>query len=270
MTRRYQGPKDTSIEAAERMFANGSDDEICQLMVDLAFSPDVDPDYTATQCLRLLETDHWYHWGIAAVCLGHLLPRYAVDLSEALPLLEKRATHPEIGDQVCDGLSSLRHSHPGLRAHTIAKHRAGVAERIRQWLAGRVEISWLYMEICHYGIDEEFAQFLAMLEPFESPNEPTGEARMAIEVEARSVLQRIESSRSFAPLIIDERILLRDRILDPRKRPGDVDPILDFEQDLAKAALSLAEAEAALREIHESGSLSEATRDRLLERLERG
>lgn len=269
MKRKYQGPEQTSIEEADRIFATGSDSEICQTLVDLAFSPDVDPAYTQECCFRFLRQDNWLFWGISAVCLGHLLPRFEVDLDVALPLLEARVPHPNIGGQVGDGLSDLRHCHPGLRPQTTAKHRAMIAQRILNWISHRTSSATLWMEMSQYGGEEEFSRLYDLLEPFVEPeSEPDGAEREVIEREARRVREAIQV-RPFvdAPLHADERVDLVRGLREAEDRLDDLDTALDLEQKLAAAALSMPEAAAALREINEDGACSRETRENLLAAL---
>jgi HEAT repeat len=92
----------------EDLFAHGSDDEICETLVDIALSEPDDGAWVQDKCLEMSRHPSWPVRAIAATCLGHLARIHGtLDLTKALPRLRDLQSDPRTAGHAENALADI-------------------------------------------------------------------------------------------------------------------------------------------------------------------
>jgi hypothetical protein len=107
MMAEYKNPSPIGRDEAEKIFANGIPEQICDALVAVAFH-DKDWKWSQIQCLRFLSHTNPSVSGLAATCLGHIARiHHMLDRDLVVDALRNRLQDPEIGGRVEDALSDI-------------------------------------------------------------------------------------------------------------------------------------------------------------------
>jgi hypothetical protein len=103
----YREVSPITRENAERAFASGNRERICDTLISLAYH---DPEWRWVQghCLHFAKNDSWEVRAIAATCLGHLARIHKIlDLEFVLPVLRDLLINPKTKEYADDALNDI-------------------------------------------------------------------------------------------------------------------------------------------------------------------
>ncbi len=103
----HKNPSRISRDEAEKIFSTGTNDEICDALLAIAFY-DEDWKWAQTQCLLFLNHTSPDISGLAATCLGHIARiHHKLDKELVITALMGRLKDPKISGQVQDALDDI-------------------------------------------------------------------------------------------------------------------------------------------------------------------
>jgi hypothetical protein len=103
---RYHDPEWRPHDEVEAIFASGSEEVICDVLVGAALKDD-DPEWIESWCVSLAESRSAAIRGIAATCLGHVARRFGTIRPDSVKLLKRLSADAEIGGRADDALDDV-------------------------------------------------------------------------------------------------------------------------------------------------------------------
>lgn len=104
----YKNPSQISREHAMRIFSSGTEGEICDALVSMAFYHE-DWKWIQNQCLRFLNHSDANVRGVAAICLGHIARiHHHLDRKKVINALKKCLVDEKISGRVQDALDDIQ------------------------------------------------------------------------------------------------------------------------------------------------------------------